>query len=124
MQTAAEQPIATPKRRRFWRFTIIATILLGGFLIFSVVIIPCGILSGRARAVSQRHACINNLRQIDGAKEHWALQTRQQTGAPPVIEEIDKYIKGGHPTCPAGGTYTYENYDSAPRCSVKDHQLP
>ena len=121
-------PLSVPpppsKRRRFWRIAIITVILLGGVGIVAGAIIPCGIGSGRARKMSQRNACINNLRQIDGAKEHWALETRQETGAAPAIEAIDQYIKGGHPTCPAGGTYTYANVDSPPLCSIQEHALP
>ena len=35
----------------------------------------------RARQKSQQNACINNLRQIDGAINEWALETGQTTGA-------------------------------------------
>src|SRR5947209_19333386 len=35
----------------------------------------------RARTTSQMNACINNLRQIDGAKQQWALETKQATNA-------------------------------------------
>ena len=31
----------------------------------------------RARTTSQKNACINNLRQIDGAKQQWALENKQ-----------------------------------------------
>ena len=31
----------------------------------------------RARTTAQMNACINNLRQIDSAKQQWALETRQ-----------------------------------------------
>ena len=29
----------------------------------------------RARATARRNACVNNLRQIDGAKQQWATET-------------------------------------------------
>ena len=35
----------------------------------------------KARTTAQKNACINNLRQIDGAKEQWALETKQAPGA-------------------------------------------
>ena len=35
----------------------------------------------KARATSQQNACINNLRQIDGAINEWALETGQSNGA-------------------------------------------
>ena len=31
----------------------------------------------KARTTSQTNACINNLRQIDGAKQQWALENRK-----------------------------------------------
>ena len=31
----------------------------------------------RARTQSQKNACINNLRQIDGAMQQWALENKQ-----------------------------------------------
>jgi prepilin-type N-terminal cleavage/methylation domain-containing protein len=34
----------------------------------------------KARATSQQNACINNLRQIDGAINEWALETGQSNG--------------------------------------------
>ena len=35
----------------------------------------------RARTQSQKNACINNLRQIDGAVQHWALENKQAATA-------------------------------------------
>ena len=36
----------------------------------------------RARTQSQKNACINNLRQIDGAVQQWALENKKPTGTP------------------------------------------
>src|ERR1041385_4941736 len=64
----------------------------------------------RARTTAQQNACINNLRQIDSAKQQWALETRQATTATPVQTDIDPYLgRAGSATnisCPAGGTNT------------------
>ena len=47
----------------------------------------------------QRHlatdACINNLRQIDGAKQQWALETRAVSSAVPLESDVEGYFKGG-----------------------------
>ena len=77
----------------------------------------------KARTTAQKNACINNLRQIDGAKEQWALEQKKSAGASITQSEVDTYIKGGTPKCPAGGTYTYGNVDTAPICSVATHSL-
>ena len=78
----------------------------------------------KARTTAQKNACINNLRQIDGAKEQWALEKKQAPGAAIDQGEVDGYIKGGTPKCPASGTYTYGAVDAPPTCNVADHVLP
>ena len=63
----------------------------------------------RARTTSMKNACINNLRQIDGAKEQWALETAQATTATPVATDLDPYIKGttADALCPADSSKTF-----------------
>jgi len=62
----------------------------------------------KARETAQTNACINNLRQIDGAKQMWATETRQGGGATPQKTDIDPYLgrsgSASNITCPAGGT--------------------
>lgn len=72
----------------------------------------------RARGTAQRNACINNLRQIDGAKEQWALENKKSSGTAADSTGINAYIKGGAPSCPGGGTYTYQAVDTSPTCSL------
>jgi prepilin-type N-terminal cleavage/methylation domain-containing protein len=78
----------------------------------------------KARTTAQKNACINNLRQIDGAKEQWALEKKLAPGATTVDAEVEAYIKGGRPKCPASGTYTFNAVDTPPVCTVADHLLP
>src|SRR5689334_1771637 len=67
----------------------------------------------KARTASQKNACIANLKQIDGAKEQWALETKQAPGAAADQNAINQYIKGlATPVCPANGTYTYNAVDT------------
>jgi prepilin-type N-terminal cleavage/methylation domain-containing protein len=72
----------------------------------------------KARGTSQKTACINNLRQIDGAKEQWALENKKSAGSAVVDSEVNAFIKGGVPTCPGGGAYTYNALDTLPVCSL------
>src|SRR3954462_7896811 len=74
----------------------------------------------KARTTAQKNACINNLRQIDGAKEQWALEKKKSKGTATVATEIEDYIKGGAPKCPSGGTYTYGAVDTPPVCTITD----
>jgi prepilin-type N-terminal cleavage/methylation domain-containing protein len=72
----------------------------------------------KARGTAQKNACINNLRQIDGAKEQWALENKKSAGSSVVDTEVDAYLKGGRPSCPGGGTYSYNAVDTSPTCSL------
>src|SRR6266404_6025846 len=57
----------------------------------------------KARTTAQKNACINNLRQIDGAEQQWALETKASTGLPPNgFADISGYLKNAV-VCPAGG---------------------
>ena len=46
----------------------------------------------RARRTSQTNACINNLRQIDSAKQQWALENGQKSSAAPTSANLTPYI--------------------------------
>src|SRR5258708_7953295 len=105
------------------------TLRKGGFTLVEIMIVVAiiGLLAAiaipnfvKARTTAQTNACINNLRQIDGAKEQWALETKKSAGAAAVDQEISDYIKGkAKPICPAGGTYTYQPVDTNPECGLK-----
>jgi uncharacterized phage infection (PIP) family protein YhgE len=74
---------------------------------------------------TQRNACINCLRQIDGAKQQWALETKKTVGAIPNPQDIAPYLKDRViPSCPAGGTYTLNAVGVHPTCSIPGHVLP
>ena len=80
-----------------------------------VVLMICGLAAisipnfVKARATSQANATINNLRQIDAAKNEWALENGKSKGVAVTEDDITPYIQldsnGNIPTCPAGGTY-------------------
>jgi hypothetical protein len=64
---------------------------------------------------------VNNLRQIDGAKEQWALEKKVAPGSPVVDAEINEYIKNAtvtRPKCPGGGDYLYNPVDTNPTCTL------
>ncbi len=86
----------------------------------------------RARTASQMNACINNLRQFDGAMQQWALENKQASGASYTLANLQPYIKltsaGALPACPAGGTYSPSATGASPTCSLSAtpnfHVLP
>jgi hypothetical protein len=81
----------------------------------------------KARATSQENACINNLRQIDAAKNEWALEKSKKNGDVCTADDLKPYIRlvnGELPKCPQGGTYTIGPVGEKPTCSIPGHQLP
>ena len=91
-------------------------VLLGvPLLLMGAVTLPC---FSPATKTAQKNACVNNLRQIEGATEQWCLEKQIQPGTPLRQTEISAYIKGGWPTCPQGGVYTMVKVGSLPKCSM------
>lgn len=74
----------------------------------------------KARTVSQKNACIANLKQIEGAKATWALEQKKALTDTPAATHIygtTNYIRD-EPFCPGGGTYGINQVDSKPTCSL------
>jgi len=79
----------------------------------------------RAREVAMRNACINNLRQLEGAKAQYAIESKAASGAPVLPGDVSQYMPNGFESlkCPAGGSYTINTVGSEPTCSVAGHSL-
>lgn len=78
----------------------------------------------QARALADQRACINNLRQIDAAKQQWALENNKPAIATPTVADLLPYFKDGvFPVCPAGGIYTIGAVGELPACSIPGHTL-
>lgn len=108
-----------------------------GFTLIEIMIVVAiiGLLAAiaipnfvHARTTAQQNACINNLRQIDGAKQEWALETKQTATATPAGSQIQPYMgrgtTGSLPVCPLDSSatfatsYTVGSVAVAPSCQI------
>ena len=78
-----------------------------------------------AAVVTQLNTCINNLRQMDAAKQQWALENDKTADAIPTAQDLLPYLSNMvFPVCPSGGTYTINAVGVPPTCSIPGHVLP
>src|SRR5256885_11744211 len=80
----------------------VRTSRISGFTLVEIMIVVAiiGLLAAiaipnfiKARTTSQMNACINNLRQIDGAEQQWALETKQAAAAVPTYNDVSGYMR-------------------------------
>lgn len=102
--------------------TVMMLPAVAGVGMLSAIAIPNFV---RAKATAQKNACINNLRQIDAAKQQWALENHKPETAVPTTADLEPYLpRHTLPTCPKDGAYTLGAVNETPTCSVAGHQIP
>ncbi len=78
----------------------------------------------QARNTPASNACINNLRQMDGAMQQWAIENRKEPGDKVTMADITPYLKSSV-RCPQGDNYTVgPAISNRVTCSFPDHVLP
>ena len=80
----------------------------------------------KSRAQARKQLCIENLSQIETAKEVWGAEHSKKNGEIPEEGDLigdGRYIKK-LPVCPAGGVYDFEAVGVIATCTIPGHSLP
>ena len=76
----------------------------------------------KPRSSGPSNPCINIMRQMDAAKQEWALENVKTNGVVVTENDIKPYIKldskGNLPKCPQGGIYTIGKVGEPVTCSL------
>jgi hypothetical protein len=126
MPSNENQPVAqsatgsTPRQNRgtssCGRFVVYA---LAALAVITLVLIP---ISEKTRTTQAHNACINNLRQLEWAKDLWASEKKKSATDTPTWADLigtDKYMKT-KPKCQGGGAYTLGSMGTRPACSINE----
>jgi prepilin-type N-terminal cleavage/methylation domain-containing protein len=79
----------------------------------------------KSRAQARKQICIENLSQIESAKQVWGVQHGKKDGdavSPSDLIGPDSYIKV-LPVCPGGGSYDFTTIGNNATCNQEGHSL-
>jgi prepilin-type N-terminal cleavage/methylation domain-containing protein len=115
MEEKGSTAMKLKNHRRTGAFTLVEIMIVVAIIgLLAAIAIPNFV---RARETAQANACVNNLRQIDGAKQQWALENGRASTDTPDQTNLVVYLKAW-PRCPANGTYAINAVSNNPTCSI------
>ena len=107
-------------RRAFTLLELMIVVAIFGLLV--AVAMP-NFLKQRHQA--QKQLCIENLAQIESAKQLWGVENRKKNGDTPTDADLigdGSYIKK-KPVCAAGGTYDLKAIGDPATCTIDEHEI-
>ncbi len=112
------------KNRRFTLVEIMVVVAILGIL--ATIAVPNWI---NTRKEARKKGCLNNLRQIDAAKQQWAMDSNAaDTDAPNWNDLVNTSSPGTSymrttPFCRENGSYVIGNLIAIPSCNISGHSL-
>lgn len=76
-----------------------------------------------ARENSRTKSCVSSLKQIDMAKEQWAMDNKKVNGDLPTWADLSPLYIRTQPVCPCSGTYGVNAIGTLPTCTFPAHVL-
>jgi hypothetical protein len=79
----------------------------------------------KSRTQARKQLCIENISQIESAKQIWGVENGKKDGDVPAEADIigpSLHMKK-LPPCPAGGTYSLEAVGAMATCTIPGHAL-
>jgi prepilin-type N-terminal cleavage/methylation domain-containing protein len=102
------------RRRGFTLVEILIVVAIMGVIL--AIALPAFM---KSRAQARKQTCIENISQIESAKQQWGLETGKKDGDVPSEADLigdTKYIKT-MPQCAGGGTYDFGSIGVTTTCS-------
>jgi prepilin-type N-terminal cleavage/methylation domain-containing protein len=118
------EPTLNSTRRARRAFTLIEIMVVIAIIGLLLAIAVPNWLKTRTRA--QTDTCIENLSQIETAKQLWGLEKGKTVGDEPDPSELygPALFMKEPPECPAGGEYSINPIGTNATCTIEGHVLP
>ena len=106
-----------PRQQSRGAFTLIELIVVVGIIGVLLAIAMPG--WAKYRDLARVGTCVENLRQLHGAKVQWALEFHKGNDDIPSPEDLAPFLRAkALPECPGGGAYTLRRASKYPVCSL------